>query len=105
MTNASNDPRIVIRNDITGEPLAKMVVPEGWEARGLILNLFQGIDKPFMAQVLAMTLDDGAMAQIVGTQAVGCGNDDALQGFLAQHIDSHDFQEGVLSHVFAVLQG
>ena len=66
MTNASNDPRIVIRNDITGEPLAKMVVPEGWEARGLILNLFQGIDKPFMAQVLAKS-KDGSSSILIRT--------------------------------------
>lgn len=51
------DPRSEIRDDRTGEVLAWMVIPEGWEARGLTLDVFQGIDKPFLAQVLAKSKD------------------------------------------------
>ncbi|MBR5974280.1 MAG: hypothetical protein IK020_03760 [Clostridiales bacterium] len=54
---ASKDPRTEIRDDVTGQVLARMVIPEGWEARGLTLNVYQGIDKPFLSQVLAKSKD------------------------------------------------
>ena len=56
----------VIRNDLTGEPLAKMFIPEGWEARGLTLDIYQGIDKPFVAQVLARS-KDGSSSVLIRT--------------------------------------
>lgn len=60
------DPRTLIKCDSTGEDLARMVIPEGWEARGLVLDLYQGIDKPFLAQVLAKS-KDGSSSILIRT--------------------------------------
>ena len=61
---AEKDPRTAIKDDATGEVIAKMVIPDGWEARGITLNIFQGIDKPFIVQVLAKSKDGSSSVMI-----------------------------------------
>lgn len=60
------DSRTVIRDDATGEPIARVVVPDGWEIHGITLNIFQSIDKPYLSQVLAKS-QDGSSSILIRT--------------------------------------
>ena len=60
----NRDPRTEIVDDATGQVLARMVIPDGWEARGVTLNMYQGIDKPFLSQVLARSKDGSSTVLI-----------------------------------------
>lgn len=51
------DPRTLIKNDATGAPIAKVIVPEGWECHGLIVDVNQSFDKPFQTQITARPAD------------------------------------------------
>ena len=62
--STSSDPRTAIKNDITGEVIARMVIPEGWEARGIVLDVYQGIDTPFIVQILAKSKDGSSSVMI-----------------------------------------
>lgn len=63
---AGKDPRTLIKDDVTGEPIASMVIPNGWEVHGITLNLFQGVDKPYLSQILARS-QDGASSILIRT--------------------------------------
>ncbi|SCW46803.1 hypothetical protein SAMN02910456_01287 [Ruminococcaceae bacterium YRB3002] len=58
-TGTGRDPRTTIMNEANGTPIAHVIVPEGWTAKGMIMPIDQGIDKPFQATVLARS-NDGA---------------------------------------------
>ena len=53
------DPRTTIMNEATGTPIAHVIVPQGWTCKGMVMDINQGIDKPFQATILARS-DDGA---------------------------------------------
>ena len=53
------DPRITVKDEATGNPIAQVLLPPGWTCKGMVIPVYQSIDKPFQPTVLARS-DDGA---------------------------------------------
>ncbi|MBP5262547.1 MAG: zinc ribbon domain-containing protein [Clostridiales bacterium] len=58
------DPRTLVMDDATGAPIAKVLIPKGWECHGLIKQINQSFDKPFQAEITAKSPDGSSVVYI-----------------------------------------